>query len=223
MSIRLGEKTADLLKRLAGQAFTAREIAEQICQTFPDECQDKKARSSVISTDAELITQISGEIIVNFPKIQKRDSGFKTTEGRPRKFYWTELSDEAEAEQSADHTVNNTGQPSRRESDLYPLLSQYLRSELGIYSKRIDERRSENIRGRKGNRWLYPDVVGMEDLSEDWHEQLKAVVKEYGDRRTTLWSFEVKMVLNSSNIREAFSRLSPILPGRISVTWWRRK
>jgi len=87
---------------------------------------------------------------------------------------------------------------------LYPLLSAFLWDEFGIYSKRIDERRSSNRRGPNGNRWLYPDVVGMEDLSADWHQEVKDCVQQYSDKRTKLWSFEVKRYINRSNIRECF-------------------
>jgi len=47
------------------------------------------------------------------------------------------------------------------------MLSQYLWEEFGVFSKRIEEKRSSNKRGPNGNRWLYPDVVGMEDLSKE--------------------------------------------------------
>jgi uncharacterized protein len=36
------------------------------------------------------------------------------------------------------------------------------------------------------------------------HQEIKQVVKEYADQKTRLWSFEVKILLNRSNVREAF-------------------
>lgn len=69
---------------------------------------------------------------------------------------------------------------------------------------RIDERKSSNKKEPQGNKWLYPDVVGMEDLTADWHQEVKNLVKEYPDRKAKLWSFEVKLLLNRSNVREAF-------------------
>jgi uncharacterized protein len=44
----------------------------------------------------------------------------------------------------------------------------------------------------------------MEDLTADWHQEIKQVVKEYADQKTKLWSFEVKLLLNRSNLRECF-------------------
>ena len=91
-----------------------------------------------------------------------------------------------------------------KEHDLYPILSKYLWSELSIYSKRINEKKASNKRGPKGNKWLYPDLVGMDDLTTGWHQEIKDAVKEYASQKTKLWSFEVKISLNRSNVREAF-------------------
>lgn len=93
---------------------------------------------------------------------------------------------------------------SHGELALYPLLSLYLWEEFGVYSRRIDEKRSSNKRGPNGNRWLYPDVVGMEDLGAEWHQEVRDCVNQYSDRRTKLWSFEAKLLINRSNVRECF-------------------
>ncbi len=90
------------------------------------------------------------------------------------------------------------------EHDMYPLLSQYLYEEFGVYSKRIDEKRSSNKRGPNGNRWLYPDLVGMEDLAADWHPEVQNCIAQHSDKRTKLWSFEAKLLINRSNVRECF-------------------
>ena len=90
------------------------------------------------------------------------------------------------------------------EHDLYPILSEFLFSALGLYSKRIDEKRSRNVRGPRGNKWLYPDLVGMEDLSKEWSREIKDCIKQYADKKTKLWSFEVKKSITRSNIREVF-------------------
>lgn len=90
------------------------------------------------------------------------------------------------------------------EHGLYPLLASYLWAEFEVYSKRIDEKRSSNKRGPNGNRWLYPDLVAMEDLGADWHREVKDCVNQYSDKRTKLWSFEVKLLINRPNVRECF-------------------
>ena len=73
-----------------------------------------------------------------------------------------------------------------------------------MYSKRIDEKTSSNRMGKNGNIWLHPDIVGLEDLSSDWDSLVKDCVKLYADQQSKLWSFEVKILLNMSNVRESF-------------------
>jgi len=207
MQLNLGNTVIQYLKSKPEQKFTARQMAQWIFENFPAECQEKKANSTFIKSDADLVQQIVAEISSQRPALQKRNPQVKTTEGRPRQYYWTEKSDQAEVTEAEDGGADAhllSGGASLKESDLYPLLSEYLWSELRVYSKRIDEKKSSNKQGPRGNKWLYPDLVGMEDLTADWHQEVKGVVKEYADKKTTLWSFEVKMLLNRSNVREAF-------------------
>lgn len=50
-------------------------------------------------------------------------------------------------------------------------------------------------------KWLYPDIVALEDLSRDWNREIKDFVQQYADKKTKLWLFEAKILLNRSNIR----------------------
>lgn len=210
----LVEMVHECLSSSPEQRFTARQMADWIFETYPERCRQKQERSTAtvipISDDAALITQIVAEIGGSRTRIQRKHPGIKTTEGRPRKYYFTEKTDTVEVEnaetefKSAPSSTSNEAVPLPREHDLYPILSSYLSSELKVYSKRIDERRSSNSRGSGGNRWLYPDLVGMEDLSARWDREIRDAAKEYSDKRTKLWSFEVKLLVNLSNVREVY-------------------
>ena len=211
MMLNLVNTVTQFLQQNPEQKFTAREIANWIFTTYPDECRQKQKRSTAkvnpLDDDAALLQQIVAEIGSQRPRLQKKNPGIKTTEGRPRKYYLTASSDRAEIDQ-AEHcttkSLSSTASHSIKEHDLYPMLSEFLWSELEIYSKRIDEKRSRNSQGAGGNKWLYPDLVGMEDLSVDWHREIKDCVKQYVDKKTKLWSFEVKILINRSNVREVF-------------------
>jgi hypothetical protein len=205
MSLNLNETVLNFLQQNPEQRFTAREIATWIFETYPDECREKQQRSTAtvnpLDSDAALVQQLCAEIGSQRPRLQNKYPNVKTTEGRPRKYYYTEQTDSAEI----DEAEEPQGQPTVvREHDLYPLLTAFLRDELNIYSKRIDERRSTNNRGPNGNKWLYPDLVGMEDLSADWDREIRDCVKLYADKKTKLWSFEVKVLVNGANVREVF-------------------
>jgi hypothetical protein len=125
-------------------------------------CEEKRKRSKQnLTTDAELLQQIVAEIGANRPEIQKKEPRIRTTEERPRRYYYAAQAD-------------------------------------------YDEKRSSNRRGPNGNRWLFPDLTAMEDLDREWHADIRDCVREYGDPRCRLWSFEVKLKLNRSNVREAW-------------------
>ncbi|MES2662809.1 MAG: HrgA protein [Pseudomonadota bacterium] len=206
MSLNLGKVVISFLQTHPDQKFTAREIAEWIFEKFSEECQSKKRNSQFINTDAELLNQLVGEIARERPQLQKKHPQIKITEGRPRQYYYTEKSDIAEIEQAEKIAVviSNNEKPKHSEHDLYPLLSSFLKQEFDVYSKRIDEKRSSNKQGINGNRWLHPDLVGMEDLGAEWHQAVRDCVNHYFDKRTKLWSFEVKLLINRSNVRECF-------------------
>lgn len=201
----------EFLQQNPEQKFTAREIANWIFKTYPDECREKQNRSTAkvnpLNNDAAVVQQIIAEIGSQRPRLQKRHSGVKTTESRPRKYYFTEATDIVEIK-NAEANLNTSALKisgfALKEYDLYPILSDFLWSELELYSKRINEKRSRNSCGAGGNKWLYPDLVGLEDLSNDWHYEIKDCVKQYTDKKTKLWSFEVKILINRSNIREVF-------------------
>lgn len=213
MGIQLTKLTKDFLSAHPEQKFTAREIADWIFNTYPAECEQKKTNSasSSMKTDDDLVQQIIAEIGSRYPRLQKNNSKLKTTEGRPRKYYYSEMSDR-DAVDAVECSVTNSfklqadeHQKKRlTEHELYPLLSRYLFDEMGVYAKRIDEKRSSNKNGAKGNHWLHPDMVGMEDLGAEWNREVQDCTKEYGDKRTKLWSFEAKLLINRSNVRECF-------------------
>ncbi len=211
MALNLMNTVVEFLQQNPEQKFTTREIANWIFETYPDECRQKQKRSTAtinpLDNETTLLQQIASEIGSRRPHLQKRHPEIKTTEGRPRRYYFTESTDSAEI----DHAENHEASPATKvndsivkEHDLYPILSEFLWSELGLYSKRIDEKRSRNSHGAGGNKWLYPDLVAMEDLSGDWHREIKNCIQQYADKKTKLWSFEVKILINRSNARKVF-------------------
>ena len=200
----------ECLQQNPEQRFTAREIAEWIFETYPDECREKQKRSAAkvnpLDSEAKFLTQLVSEVGSRRPALKKNYPEIKITED-PRTYYFTELTDSEEidlAESNETPPTSKANKPAVKEHDLYPLLSDFLWSELEIYSKRIDEKRSVNSKGAGGNKWLYPDLVGVENLSGDWHREIKDCASEYADKKTKLWSFEVKILINRSNLREAF-------------------
>lgn len=201
-----------VLKEHPEQRLIAREIANLIMQKYPAACEDKRNRSRAsvmpLDTDDALTQQIVAEIGAQRKGLEKRFN-IKTTEERPRKYYFSMQSDSAEVEavERLMPIQNKTGTKNSQkllEADLYPMLSKFLYSELNIYSKRIDEKRSSKQYGPDGNKWLYPDLVGINNLTSNWERAVIECVSASSETRTKLYSFEVKLLLNRSNVRECF-------------------
>ena len=210
MKLDLSKKIVEFLSQEPEQKFTAREIAQWIFDNNPKAMIAKRKRSTAkdnkLNDDKALIQQIVAEIGSQRPLVQKKYPSVKTTEERPKKYYFTEKTDVQEvldAEQ-VDATDTPTLSNHYLEKDLYKMLIEFLYAEQNIYAMRINEKRSKNTYGTGANKWLHPDIVAMEDLTSDWNEEIKGVVSEYSDKKTKLWSFEVKILINRSNLRESF-------------------
>lgn len=207
VKLNLPKAVFDCLKNRPDEKLTARQIAELVIATYPEACAAKKARSRSIESDADLLRQITAEIGAHHRDLLHKHPELKTTEGRPRKYYYSLRSDSDEVaavEREGATSVTDASTLKIDEHALYPMLSQYLWDEFRVFSKRIDEKKSSNKRGPNGNRWLYPDVVGMEDLGAEWHREVRDCVTLRSDKRTKLWSFEAKLLINRSNARERF-------------------
>lgn len=209
MSFNIEQKIMACLKQNAEQKLTARDIANWIFETYPDECKKKQERSTAVvtplDTDDALIQQIVAEIGARRPILQTNNPQVKTTEGRPRRYYFTEKSDDTEVQDAESEIAVVGDRPKLSEHDLYPLLKEYLFADnQNTYAMRIDEKKSSNSRGPNGNRWLYPDMVALEDLSSEWVQEVKDCVQQTRDVKALLWAFEVKLLINRSNVREVF-------------------
>ena len=211
MALNLNNTVCEFLKSNREHKYTARQIAEWIYATYPNECATKiknsknKLKKDVSSKDEMnklLIDILVAEIGAHRASFQKKTPQIKTTEGRPRKYYYKEQSDADEVEDIEEKALQIQSIP--LEHDLYPMLIEYLGAEHNLHAKRIDEKRSTNNRGTKGNEWLYPDLVALEDLASEWSTKVTECAKQYGDKKAKLWSFEVKRLINTSNVRSTF-------------------
>lgn len=197
---------ADYLKANKDKKFKARTLAEWITHS-PEHVEMCRAKRIGFATDKELENQFVNEISSQRPALQRDYPQIRVSDGRPREYYWTEKTDEeevAEAEATGLPGTEESDSQKFKEHDLYPLLTTYLWSVEGIASMRINEKAASKQRGPGGNRWLFPDLVGIRDLTTTWNDQIKHVAPYYAASQTDLWSFEVKLLLNRSNVRESF-------------------
>lgn len=203
------EMIIETLRDHPNQSFTARELAELFIDRYPQDLEEKR-NNPRYKTLEDLIVQLAAEIGGERTETAKRLCPNITTQDkpRPRKYYWTDRQDDntydenSEDEDVIDAVTSN--QPYFSEYDLYPLLISYLSEDLGLFCRRIDERKSKNTRGSGGNHWLHPDIVALETLDQGWSDVVRACVRGSNDSFFRLWSFEVKKTLNKSNVRKSF-------------------
>lgn len=198
------EMTYNVLKENYKIKFTAKELAIKVVETYPNEFV-KKRQNDRFSNENEFLSQVAAEIGRNKPSLLKKKGVINDKLNRPQLyFYNNDYEIETETNVETIEPNDNSDETTKTESDLYPILGSFLKSELNVYARRIDERKSKNNRGPRGNIWLHPDVVGIEFLDENWNTKVKQSIIGAGGNRVKLYSFEVKKKITQSSLRESF-------------------
>ncbi|MEN2427358.1 COG2958 family protein [Chromobacterium vaccinii] len=200
------QKVAQLLRSHPGQRFTARQIASAIVNQYPEDYTDKRSNPR-FANDKAFLSQVVAEIGAQKDAITGADSRIRWQDKPRPRVYWYETTDtvaETVIEEEDEDDSPAAEQADLSEHQLYPLLMQYLQTELSLYGLRVDEKRSRNQRGSGGNHWLHPDLVAMQPVAKDWHELVRSCVLHGGGQSVRLWAFEVKKDLTRGNVRKSF-------------------
>lgn len=200
------EKMVSILKARPSTRLTSKQISQLIFETYPKDCEQKRARSSVIKSDEELIGQISAELGAFWRTVVDTNDQIQFVETRPREFYF-DLSGGTETEVIPQHSsfdIISNKNKSFHEEELYPILGEVIFNEMRCFAMRIEEKASSNKHGQGGNHWLYPDVVGMIPLSDKWGPKVSVLADTLAAERVQLVSFEVKKDIKRSDVREKF-------------------
>ena len=203
MNFNLKEKVIEFLKENIDKKFTASEIADNIIRKYPDECKEKENNSTQRNINIE--SQISAEIGTRIKNYIQKDI-IKVINERPKKYYYTEKSDKEEINNHIEIEEKNNIKNENfynNEHDLYPILTEYLKQN-DLIAKRIDEKKGSNKNESGSNKWLYPDIVAVENLIKDWDKITMECAKDYYIKKTKIYSYEVKKIINRSNVREAY-------------------
>lgn len=185
----LRDAVLQLLKSQAGQEFKSRELAEAVKAAFPARFAGKE------------VAQIAAEIGAGGPTWLTKCPQLHRSEETPRRYWWAgESSVDAFPAPSPE-----TEAAAQNEHALYPLLATFLIARhRKIFPKRIDEKKSSNTHGKEGNKWLHPDMVGLEALAGGWSYEMRNLSAKAGARQAKLWSFEVKVDIPRSKVREYY-------------------
>ncbi|MCK3657715.1 HrgA protein [Pasteurellaceae bacterium Pebbles2] len=191
------QRVIQFLKDNPNKRFTAREIAQEITKIYPEDYQEKRSGfNSERDFLQQIIAEIGGDRVARYLKegIQTQDKP------RPRVFWFSDHSATKTEKFEPKEIIENR----QSEQALYPELMNYLHQEFGLFCLRINEKVSKKSRGANGNQWLHPDVVAMQTVDQSWNEHVKKCAKQSSGQSVKLWSFEVKVELNGSNVRSSF-------------------
>ena len=139
---------------------------------------------------------IGAQIYVNMSK-RKNESPFAITESRPKKFYLK--SQDIQFSASAD--IIKPQKYSYCEKDLHPYLAYYAFAYMKCYTKTLRHEKSRKI---EFGEWVHPDMVGCYFPLEDWKTEVLSLSSAIGNTSLRLYSFELKLKLGFSNLRESF-------------------
>ena len=183
----LPKRIEKILRDNSGKKFTVSELAEKFVTEFSDAASAIKKRSSENLSEKELVRK---RTYASIGKIVDSSGGEITSEG----LYPTKYS-----------CIGSDGGDEMSEAEICVKFKGFFEGRMGgKYSQIISHSKSSNNNEGGGNKWLHPDIVGLEDLSKDWRDETKEYSQEFGDRRLRLWSFEVKKEINRSNVRYYF-------------------
>ncbi|QHE84734.1 HrgA protein [Hydrogenophaga sp. BPS33] len=184
----LRDAVIKFLQSHPGQEFKSREIADGLKLAFPARFAGKEPG------------QLAGEIGSGGPQWLAKCPTLHRSEESPRRYWWAPEASVFEPEPIS------LAEPSiQSEHALYPLLATFLISRhRKIFPKRIDEKKSSNTQGKEGNRWLHPDMVGLEELAAGWSYEMKSLSAKSGAQQAKLWSFEVKVDVPRGKVREYY-------------------
>ena len=204
------EAVYEFLKSHPNTPFKLSEIAKKIQELYPTEAMKKQNKSK--NPDTSFVTQFANELVAHRKNTLTNSHPEIRCLVGPYRLFYTEQTIEEDAKNqdikiettNNETTQNNSKGKKYCEHDLYPILIKKLfEHQFNIYSMRIDEKRSTNSYGQNGNKWLHPDIVGVQDTAGNWSNSIKTITGQ-DTTKLKLWSFEVKLKINMSNVRECF-------------------
>lgn len=125
---------------------------------------------------------------------------FSQISKRPATFYIKDRKVTAKSEE-----VQVEEKTSFNERDLHPLLSSfvYVDSHFNCVTRTIHHERSRKKR-RGVNEWLHPDLVGLYFSYKSFGDDTIELINSFNDCQYRLFSFEMKISVNFSNLREYY-------------------
>ncbi|MCQ2615065.1 hypothetical protein JT140_05595 [Helicobacter pylori] len=200
----------ELAKKVLEQAerpLSVKEIFEKACEMGLDkECKDGKILPHSLGS------QLGEHDISNDKKqfyVARKEGGafFYWLKSREREFPPQETPDskEEDDEQSECSDTAEKQKTSFKEKDLHPLLVKFLDEDPNFKLLCKTIRHEECKKGKGGEcKWNYPDIVGVYFPYNKYKEETLKFLHHTGQEKHKLFSFELKIRINFSNLKESY-------------------
>lgn len=157
------------------------------------------------------VASLAAKIYVN---LNSKNSLFLVVSKRPTKFWLKERENELnliEIKNISDKKIDeysnllNQKEIKFKERDLHPLAVKFLfeSQDFNLYSKTILHEKSQKNKSGE-NEWIHPDIVGVHFPFKDYEDETFTFYKNLNQISYKLYSFELKIKLNFSNLRSSY-------------------
>ncbi|MDU9766435.1 HTH domain-containing protein [Helicobacter pylori] len=201
--IELGKKVLEQAER----PLSAKEIFEKACEMGLDkECKDGKILSHSLGSQLGE-HNIKEEDKQFYVARKERGAFFYWLKSREREFPPQETPDakEEDDEQSECSDTAKKQKTSFDESDLHKLLVKFLSEDPNFKLLCKTIRHNECKKSTAGEcKWNYPDIVGVYFPYNKYKGETLKFLQHTGQKRHKLFSFELKIRINFSNLKESY-------------------
>ncbi|MFP6086142.1 HTH domain-containing protein [Helicobacter pylori] len=193
--IELGKKVLEQAKR----PLSVKEIFERACEMGLDkECNRGKILPHSLGSQLGE-HDISNDKKQFYVANKKGGTFFYWLKSREREFPPQETSNAEDDEQS------ECSDTAEKEKDLHPLLVKFLDEDpnFKLLCKTICHEPCKKGKGGQ-NKWNYPDIVGVYFPYNKYQQETLKFLHHTGQKRHKLFSFELKIRINFSNLKESY-------------------
>lgn len=190
------ELVVEILKQ-ANTPLTSKQIWLKACEMGLD-----KKLSSVGKTPVMTL----GAVI--YERIKRKENCFIFASKKPTTFWLKERENELlnmENSKILNEILDKDEKMKFHERDLHPLLVKFLyeNSNFNLRCKTIYHEKSKKTAMGK-DKWNYPDIVGVYFPYDDYNKETLTFLHNIGQNSYKLFSFELKISLNFSNLKESY-------------------
>ena len=173
----------------SGAGCTAKELAQWYADKYPKAVEEKIRKYEKVKNEDDAIKNWS-QLAYKVGKGKYSDKIKKRERDGAGVQEWYYDSTATKNPTKTDSSIKTGG----TEADLYPILEKYLKS-IKISAIRINE-----TEGKKGNNTvLFPDMVGFQDRTDNWTDEIRGLAESSPYHQAYLSSYEVKLAISSVN------------------------